>query len=255
MGTEKKRVIYNARNTENDDEEPSKCFQISPDVEMKEIPITGEEYLLKVIKERQQCAVVTVCDKDVSQFAKNQSRFYKEPAGTKTAPDKLKPTIEWQKIQVSDFSEVRSDLTKILVMLMKTGKMEAKAKPIKIGDDTLEGWKLFFESNDPTLSCALGLKPDKLVRGLEMLVEILEEVEPGQTVDHKTGQWIYAFLARAWQPLLSDTISIMRNLARTCAEIRSKINPDDEDAVMKAAPLNLFICIVARYFQQFDLAD
>lgn len=111
-----------------------------------------------------------------------------QPAGTKTAPDKLKPTIEWQKIQVSDFSEVRSDLTKILVMLMKTGKMETKAKAIKIGDDTLEGWKVFFENNDPTLSCALGLKPDKLVRGLEMLVEILEEVEPGQTVDHKTGK-------------------------------------------------------------------
>lgn len=218
MGTEKKRVIYNARNTETDDEEPSRCFEISPDVEMKDIPITGEEYLLKVIKERQQCAAVTVCAKDVSKFAKNQSRFYKEvigslcfcksfvfhvlflllcfirilnllqPAGTKTAPDKLKPTIEWQKIQVSDFSEVRSDLTKILVMLMKTGKMETKAKAIKIGDDTLEGWKVFFENNDPTLSCALGLKPDKLVRGLEMLVEILEEVEPGQTVDHKTGK-------------------------------------------------------------------
>lgn len=54
------------------------CFQIDPDVKMKDVPTTGQEYLLKVIKERQNYKTVTTCNKDLSVFAANQSFFAQE---------------------------------------------------------------------------------------------------------------------------------------------------------------------------------
>lgn len=64
----------------NDDEDSliSPCFQISNDVELKDVPTTGEEYLLKVMNERKNYATVTRCDVDCSKFSRNQSRFVVE---------------------------------------------------------------------------------------------------------------------------------------------------------------------------------
>lgn len=36
---------------------------------------------------------------------------------------------------------------------------------------------------------------------------------------------------------------------------RSHINIDHENAVELATPLNIFICIIAKYFGQHDLGD
>ncbi|XP_048005725.1 gem-associated protein 2 [Leguminivora glycinivorella] len=257
MGTENSSIIYKANEKKKNvhDDLITKCFEISSDVEMKEIPITGAEYLLKVMTERANVAAVTVCDKDITQFAKNQSLFVKEPPGAKVAPDKLRTTIEWQKIQMSDFAEVRTSMAKIKNNLLEKGIGKKRVKPIVIHDQSLEGWKIFFQEHDSTVTCMLGFTPEQLHTGLEMLTEILKEVPPGDTIEHKTGQWIYAFLACLRHPPLSETVSLLRDLARTCAEIRSNIDQEEEDAYMKAAPTNLFICIVARYFEQCDLAD
>ncbi|XP_026758646.1 gem-associated protein 2-like isoform X2 [Galleria mellonella] len=247
------KYIYKATRSNDDDAETlvSPCFHVGPEVQLKEVPTTGEEYLLKVIKERQNYSTITKCNKDYSKFSKNQSCFIEETKPAK-APDKLKPTIEWQNIQVADFSDVRMYLSRIQT---KKTLWPSDLKKISVEHDSLNGWKQFFNTNEPTLTCVLGLKHTLLDRGLEILTEILEEVKPGFTVDYKTGQWIYAFLACTRQPLLSDTISILRNLARKCAEIRSCINPEEEDAPFAVTPLNIFICLVARYFRQYDLAD
>lgn len=69
-------------NNHDDDSEPesliARCFQISSHVKYKEVPTTGEEYLLSVMKEREKCAVVTRCKQDYSKFAKNQDCFIEE---------------------------------------------------------------------------------------------------------------------------------------------------------------------------------
>ncbi|XP_068626611.1 gem-associated protein 2 [Battus philenor] len=249
----KKKVVLKAKVLNNDDTDilMSPCFQITSNVELKDIPTTGEEYLLKVIKERENYSQVTKCDQDISKFAKNQSRFVKELPRAHVA-DNLKPTIEWQNIQVADFSDIRMYISRLL---SKKSQWSGSVKTIQIEQDNLKGWKRFFEKNEPTLSCVLGLPHTLLDRALEILTDIIGDVQPGNTIDHKTGQWIYAFLACTRQPLLSDTTSILRNLARKCAEIRSHLNPDEEHSKEAVAPLNIFICLVSRYFRQFDLAD
>ncbi|KAG6450534.1 gem-associated protein 2-like [Manduca sexta] len=246
-----KKCIYKDHKNEESDNLSSPCFQISSDVQLKEVPTNGEEYLLKVIQERKNISTVTKCDKDFSKFAKNQSCFVKELPHAE-APEQFKPTIEWQNIQVADFSDVRMYISRLLA---KKSMWPNKLEKVEICENSIVGWKDFFAKKEPTLSCVLGLNHTLLDDGLEALSVIIEKTTPGDTIDHKIGQWIYAFLACTRQPLLSDTTSILRNLARKCAEIRSRINPEDENAKTAVGPLNIFICLVGRYFRQYDLAD
>ncbi|XP_013197178.2 gem-associated protein 2 [Amyelois transitella] len=229
----------------------SPCFQISPDVELKDVPTSGEEYLLKVMQERQKCTTITKCNKDYSKFAKNQSCFVKEEPHAQ-APERLKPTIEWQNIQVADFSEVRMYVSRIQ---KKRSVWPNDVKSIVFEHNNPKGWKNFFDKNEPTLSCVLGLQYTLIDDGLENLIQIIKGTKPGHSIGYKIGQWIYAFLACIKQPLLSETISILRSLARRCAEIRSNLNQEDENVISDVAPLNIFICLVSRYFRQYDLAD
>lgn len=62
----------------SENQENTPCFQINTDVQLKDIPTTGEEYLLQVIQERQNCSDITESNEDYSKFAKNQSCFVEE---------------------------------------------------------------------------------------------------------------------------------------------------------------------------------
>ncbi|XP_053612139.1 gem-associated protein 2-like isoform X2 [Plodia interpunctella] len=235
-----KKYVYknHCRDEEESDQLMSPCFQISSAVELKDVPTSGEEYLLKVMQERQKYSTITKCDKDYTKFAKNQSRFIKEETPAQ-APERLKPTIEWQNIQVADFSEIRMYVSRIQ---KKTSIWPSTLKKIQFEHNNPKGWRNFFDKNEPTLSCVLGLQYALLDDGLENLVQILEETKPGDSIGHKTGQWIYAFLACIKQPLLSETISILRSLARRCAEIRSNLNEGEENVILTVGVNSRGIC-------------
>uniref|UniRef100_T1IKF6 Gem-associated protein 2 n=1 Tax=Strigamia maritima TaxID=126957 RepID=T1IKF6_STRMM len=65
------------------------------------------------------------------------------------------------------------------------------------------------------------------------------------------GRWFFALLACLEKPLTPDACSSLRTLVRYCANLRAAIDNDDA----RLPPLNLLICLVTRYFDQFDLAD
>ncbi|XP_023946806.2 gem-associated protein 2 [Bicyclus anynana] len=254
MSTEK--LVYKIQRDDDDSDSLSfTCFQIGPEVELKEVPTNGEEYLLKVKKEREKYSAVSKCNKDYSKFARNQSQFVEELPHAK-APDNLKPTIEWQNIQVADFSEVRMYISRLL---SKKSNWPPNMKKLdtyfndKRNSTAL--WLNLFETEDSTLSLAISIPQAFTDRGLQVLTNMLDRVKPGETINDRIGRWIYALLACIRQPLLSDTISILRDLARKCAEIRSHLSTEGETSNFAAAPLNLFICLVSRYFRQYDLAD
>jgi len=66
------------------------------------------------------------------------------------------------------------------------------------------------------------------------------------------GPWIYSLLAVLQKPLTPDTCSTLRDLARLCAQLRSQL---DSASHPHLTPLNLFISLIARYFDQKDMAD
>ncbi|KAI5644924.1 survival motor neuron (SMN) interacting protein 1 (SIP1) domain-containing protein [Phthorimaea operculella] len=233
---------------ENSDDLLKPCFQIDPSVELKEVPETGEEYLLKVINERKKYKEITECDLDVSKFAKYQNCFVEEDPVI-PVDEKLKPTIEWQNMQIADFSEMR-----MRISCIKQKKLK-KIKNIKNVPTCAREWKLFFKGVEPTLTTVLGLQSASVDEGLETVTDILKKVPPGESIDHRTGQWTYSLLTCVQYPLLTETRVILRALAKKCREVRSHINPDAENAIELVAPLNIFICLLSRYFENEDLAD
>lgn len=51
------------------------CFHIDTNIEFKDVPSNGHEFLLKVIQERQSCPTVTKCKTDLTNFSSRQSVF------------------------------------------------------------------------------------------------------------------------------------------------------------------------------------
>ncbi|KAJ8411753.1 hypothetical protein AAFF_G00153910 [Aldrovandia affinis] len=66
------------------------------------------------------------------------------------------------------------------------------------------------------------------------------------------GRWLYALLACLEKPLLPEAHSLIRQLARRCSEVRANLETKEDETL---SALNLMICLVARYFEQNDLAD
>ncbi|XP_013792825.1 gem-associated protein 2-like [Limulus polyphemus] len=66
------------------------------------------------------------------------------------------------------------------------------------------------------------------------------------------GRWFYALLSCLEKPLTPEACSSLRSLARACANLRASLETKEDPRLI---PLNLLICLVARYFDQGDLAD
>ncbi|KYN30613.1 Survival of motor neuron protein-interacting protein 1, partial [Trachymyrmex septentrionalis] len=105
------------------------------------------------------------------------------------------------------------------------------------------------EKIGPTLNTLFCFSQSDVEQVLEYLVQF---VETERKVEYKIGQWIYTLLGILEQPLQPDTCSCLRSLARACSVIRADTRELD---AQELGALNLFICLVARYFRQLDLAD
>ncbi|XP_052813822.1 gem-associated protein 2-like [Mya arenaria] len=68
----------------------------------------------------------------------------------------------------------------------------------------------------------------------------------------RQGYWFYALLVCLDKPLTPDACSLLRGLARACSRLRASL---ENKADARLVPLNLFICLIARYFDQSDLKD
>ena len=72
----------------------------------------------------------------------------------------------------------------------------------------------------------------------------------------EAGPWLYSLLVRLKKPLTQDISSVLRDLVLFCSRQRRRIAASEmEDKDENIAALNLFICLVAKYFGQGDLED
>lgn len=74
-------------------------------------------------------------------------------------------------------------------MLAKKALWPSNFKRARVDNYSLRDWRALFSSEEPTLTCVLGLR-HKLDNALECLVGILDEIKPGDTINHKTGNLI-----------------------------------------------------------------
>ncbi|XP_048504865.1 gem-associated protein 2-like isoform X3 [Athalia rosae] len=124
------------------------------------------------------------------------------------------------------------------------------------GTEDQEGWLHYCLNNQrPLLSLILSMNQPLVEQGIELLIETIEEKG---SIGQEHGEWTYSLLAALELPLNPETCSSLRSLARACSVIRAKTVlkcTQAEDNAQEIAATNLFICLVARYFRQMDLAD
>ncbi|KYN01434.1 Survival of motor neuron protein-interacting protein 1 [Cyphomyrmex costatus] len=188
---------------------------INEDINLSLPPSSGEEYIKRVVIEARQCADVVVANLDPS-CVKKPTKAYVE---TKSCNYRINMT-----------PDINSQNAWISFCLGSKEKIE------------------------PTLNTLFCFSQSNTEQVLEYLVQF---VETERKVEYKIGQWIYALLVILEQPLQPDTCSCLRSLARACSIIRvdTLIKLIQELDAQELGALNLFICLVARYFRQLDLAD
>ncbi|XP_026520249.1 gem-associated protein 2 isoform X2 [Notechis scutatus] len=228
---------------------PVEDCELAEDFDPTVPPRTPQEYLKRVQIEAAKCPDVVVAQIDPKKLKKKQTLNI-SLSGCQPAPEGYSPTLKWQQQQVSHFSTIRQPTT-----------------------DDEEGWKkfclgekLYLELTDqissdespgidyvqigfpPLLSIVSRMNQATVTSVLEYLTNWLVEKE----FTPELGRWLYALLACLEKPLLPEAHSLIRQLARKCSEVRVlEENKNDE----KVSALNLLICLVGRYFDQYDLAD
>lgn len=151
------------------------------------------------------------------------------------------PTKDWQKERIDDFRNFRTFIEK---------KMKEDPSTIVIHESH---WKEKLKTEMPTLRQISDIGQETKFKLLDIILNNMSELNDGETFSYQTGLWIYSILSTIEIPLSPDMCSCLRDLARKCAIIRSKLKEDTPKKLY--APLNLFICIIANYFRQRDMSD
>lgn len=240
----------------------------SDELDLGETPRNPQEYLRQVQREASLCPDVVVAKIDPKKLKKPTVNV--SFTACQAAPDGFSPSLKWQQKQVSNFSEIRQSVQKHREQWRGKTLDDNVVMP-KMDDE--EGWKKFclgesvFLGSDsdqgdvdapglnyvkigfpPFLSIVSRLNQATISAVLEHLINWFEE----RSFVPQLGRWFYALLACLEKPLLPEAHSLIRQLARQCASVRVTLETKDDD---RLSALNLLICLVARYFEQNDLAD
>lgn len=237
-------------------------------VDLNGPPRNPQEYLRQVQLEASMCPDVVVAKIDPKKLTHKQT-VNASVSSCHVAPKGFSPSLSWQQKQVSNFSDVRQSITKNRKHWNSQSLDDNVLMP-KVTDE--EGWRSFclgarvcFGSSctdripspeldysqvgfPPLLSIVSKLNQSTVLVVLEILISWFEE----RDFAPQLGCWLYALLACLEKPLIPEAHSSIRQLARRCAQLRSTLECQDDE---KLPPLNLLICLVARYFEQSDLAD
>lgn len=172
--------------------------------------------------------------------------MYLKPTGCIPAPKDIRPSIEWQENQVANFESFRKYIETLRRIVPSDNKFQEYNGDMKL-------WRQKCFTERPQLTDVVHLKQQAIRKILGLVVKWLTEIPTGESVPHSLGVWMYAFLSCLETPLPPQICSTLREIARNYSQIRaSLILPCDEE-VYKS--LNLIICIIARNFNNLDLAD
>uniref|UniRef100_A0A671XAG3 Gem-associated protein 2 n=1 Tax=Sparus aurata TaxID=8175 RepID=A0A671XAG3_SPAAU len=244
---------------------PIEVGAATENLELNGPPRNPQEYLRQVQLEASQCPEVVVAHIDPKKLKKKQT-VNASVAGCHAAPAGFCPSLGWQQQQVSNFSGLRQSITKNR-RHWSSQSLDDNVQMPKLTDE--EGWKRFCLGEmvflglsscpaepEPALDYSkVGFPPFlSIVSRLNQVNPLLSELTLNQfnSLTDVSGCWLYSLLACLEKPLLPEAHSSIRQLARRCAQLRSTLESQEDE---KLPALNLLICLVARYFEQNDLAD
>ena len=245
-------------------------------------PQDGMAYLRQVMRERKRVPeTVTAEIKPKKQKqSEEQKKVDSDDMNSRTKippPPGCCPGSAWQREQVASFSEVRRRVDRHGELGRNTG--EVGVGTVKIPDKRNEAlwchmmlggrvWgevcaaredeeggskaKVEVEADTPSLNFLLSVP----VHVCELVTEYLVTWLQLTGWRPEAGPWLYSLLVRLEKPLTPDISSVLRDLVLFCSRERRRIAASETAGKDdNLAALNLFICLVAKYFGQGDLED
>ncbi|KAB0794577.1 hypothetical protein PPYR_11416 [Photinus pyralis] len=239
-------MLYSSDSSDCDSDEEfftKKCFavELPKNFDPNSTPSTGEEYLQHVMYEARNCDKVKSVNFDSHKFRQKQTVYVSETdRDYVAAPTRMVPSIEWQENIIREFEDYRHYVASQLPHTPNPKKSDF----IWSENSALEYPELLTITN---LNCI------EQTSILKRIIENLESIKEGCSIDRVLGCWIYSILSVLEKPLYGNSYLLLRDLSRECSKIRSKLPSDASPELY--TPLNVFICIVARFFGQLDLID
>lgn len=150
-------------------------------------------------------------------------------------------TVEWQEIQLENFTRLRERISTLKEMPLDAMDLPDIEEP--------EEWKQYCQTNQPLLKIITSIR----LRDIEILLEYLEGWLKEEVVESKTWitLWIYGCLSCLFTPLEPNSCSVLREIAKTCRNLRGETTIENEQNIS----YSLLICLIASYFRQLDLSD
>ena len=248
-------------------------------------PQDGMAYLRQVMRERKRVPETVTAEIKPKKQKQNASDERKKVDSDSDMNSRTKippppgccPGSAWQREQVAAFSEVRRKVDRHGELGRHTG--EVGVGTVKIPDKRNEAlwchmmlggrvWaevcaaredeeggskaKVEVEGDKPSLNYLLSVPVHVCEHVMEYLVTWLQLTGWRS----EAGPWLYSLLVRLEKPLTPDISSVLRDLVLFCSRQRRRIAASEmEGKDENIAALNLFICLVAKYFGQGDLED
>ncbi|KAI8342278.1 survival motor neuron interacting protein 1-domain-containing protein [Chlamydoabsidia padenii] len=213
------------------------------------IPVSGEDYLLLVRQQAEKC-LQTVIAPPPQQIKQLDLPFeYQFTKDTPTNPNVL-PDLEWQKLFVSCFEAFRTKQqnTKHTIvsspgMPVTNQQWRAYCTTLKMDDSRL------LETIAPLQQKTI-LKLLKLNK--EWLQSAIEDTSLSSSLENTWSchvMWIFSLLVYVDPVLTSMDISILRDVCRTCIDLRNRYQRNRNQVIQ----LNIIITIISISFRQSDL--
>ncbi|CAO3617816.1 unnamed protein product [Cunninghamella blakesleeana] len=204
------------------------------------IPISGEDYLLMVRDQANKCAQ-TVIAPPPSEIKKLNLPFSYQFTKEKEIDSNLIPDKEWQTLFTTSFQAFQK--------CMNDKKDQCSVTSIKA--KTKQEWYEICANDisEAKLEAIAHLSQQTIYRVLKFNNEWLQEVlQNGKPWNHFVV-WIYSLLVYTDQVLTSKDVSILRDICRTCIELRNKYEPNSDQVIQ----LNIIITIISQVYRQSDL--
>lgn len=234
-------------------------------------PTSAEEYIKQVHMEARRCEDVMIAHVCPTKFQRQTVKI-SNSTGCQPPPTGYAPSLEWQQQQSASFSELRRKMARWKARSKKLNNLQSPEMPDT--DDDVNWCRLCFGNqfqqrllarqesgikgnitdteNDqgmpPVLSVLTAMSQSCVEAVLEYHVQWMEVTG----FSDQQGRWFYALLTCLEKPLTPEICSLLRTLARQCWNLRAILDSSSHPHLRQ---LNLLICLVARYFDQLDLAD
>ncbi|CAO3615397.1 unnamed protein product [Cunninghamella echinulata] len=204
------------------------------------IPVSGEDYLLMVREQANNCAQTVIAPPPAEQKKLDLPFSYQFTKETESNSN-LIPKKEWQTVFISSFQAFQKS--------KNNRKNHCNVTPLKA--NTKQEWNELctHDISDTKIEAIALLSQKTIFKVLKFNNDWLQEVLINGKPWANYIIWIYSLLVYTDQVLTSKDLSILRDICRTCIKLRNHYEPNSDQVIQ----LNIIITIISQVYRQSDL--